>query len=145
MVTKIGIIRGANLEEIQAKRFNIYVGVSLGNKWFTKDHIKESILWALKHTKEKVGVLIADKLHAINYEVLNDEKPGKATKRALKQGDKFVAMINEILSELPNDVQTRLMLLGGWILKPIRSIKNSCLFFTKNLMKTWRLSKKYTA
>ena len=58
-------------EDIDAKAFNIYFGFSLGNKYFTPEHIRSYIAWALENTKEKVAVLIQDKIQAINYEVKN--------------------------------------------------------------------------
>jgi len=36
-------------QEIQSKKFNIFVGISLGNKYFTKENIKKYILWALEN------------------------------------------------------------------------------------------------
>ena len=99
--SKVGVVRGASMETIKNKEFNIYVGISLGNKWFTKDNIKEHILWSLKYTKERVGLFVADALHAINYEVRNGEKPDKAKRRALKKGDEMIVMLREIIKELP--------------------------------------------
>jgi len=68
MKSKIGIIRGASEKKVKSKKFNIYLGISLHNKWFTKNNMKESILWGLKHTKKRFGLVIADTLQAINYE-----------------------------------------------------------------------------
>ncbi|MBR9704328.1 hypothetical protein GOV12_02870 [Candidatus Pacearchaeota archaeon] len=44
METKIGVIRGSTKEEVKSNKFNIYIGISLGNKWFTKDNIGEYII-----------------------------------------------------------------------------------------------------
>ncbi len=38
-------------QEIQSKKYNIFVGISLGNKYFTKETIKKYILWALEKYK----------------------------------------------------------------------------------------------
>jgi len=105
MSTEIGVIRGASEKEVKSKKFDIYIGVSLGNKWFTKENIKQYILWCIKYTKSKVAVLIADTLHSINYEVRNRESSDKALKRAIKEGDKFEKIVKEIISELPKDQQ----------------------------------------
>jgi len=72
MVVDITEIIGATKKEIKEKGFNIFVAISLGNKWFSKENLKEYILWALKQTKsKKLIIIIADGLHAINYEVRN--------------------------------------------------------------------------
>ncbi len=58
------------------KKFNIFVPICLGNKFFINKyeltkHVEEYIEFALKHTKEKVIILIADKIQATNYAVRN--------------------------------------------------------------------------
>ena len=98
---KVGVIRGTTLNEIKKKKFNIYVGISLGNKWFTKENIKNSLLWCLKYTKDRAGLLIGDTLHAINYEVRNGMSPEKARSKALKKGDEMEEILKEIINELP--------------------------------------------
>jgi tRNA-dependent cyclodipeptide synthase len=82
--------------EIQKKKFNICIGISLGNKYFTPKHIRAYILWALKNTKEKVAVLIPDKIHAINYEVKNGYSPTRATAVARRKGDEVEKIVEEI-------------------------------------------------
>ncbi|MCK4552604.1 tRNA-dependent cyclodipeptide synthase [Candidatus Pacearchaeota archaeon] len=104
---KIKVIRGSTEKEVKSKKFNIYVGISLGNKWFTKDNIREYLQWALKHTKNKVGLLVADTLHAINYEVRNDMKKETSIKKSLRVGDKIIKMLNELIKELPKEVRKK--------------------------------------
>jgi len=53
-------------EEIFAKKFNIVVGISLGNKDFKRELVRSYLLWAIENTKEKVLVLIPDKIHSVN-------------------------------------------------------------------------------
>ena len=107
MSTNLGVIRGATEQEVLSKKFNIYVGISLGNKWFTKDHIKEHLLWALKHTKERAGLLVADTLHAINYEVKEKKSVENARKKALRKGDEMISILKEIIKELPKEQQSK--------------------------------------
>ena len=59
---------GTTKEEVDSKKFNICIGVSLGNKRFTKENIKKYIIWALDKTKEDILILIPDRIHAINVE-----------------------------------------------------------------------------
>lgn len=108
---KVGIIRGATIKEVESKKFNIYSGISLGNKWFTEENIKEYILWALKNTKQKVAVLIADKIHSLNYEFRNKLKKEKAVRKALKKGDEFEILIKKIVFQLPKKEQERIVIL----------------------------------
>lgn len=90
-------------EEVEGKAFNIWIGVSLGNKYFTKDHIRAYIDWALKHAKDRVLVVIGDALHASNLEVLDRRTPEAAMKKALRIGDAKYREIEEIISALPLD------------------------------------------
>ena len=101
MKAKIGIIRGASEKEVKSKKFNIYLGISLHNKWFTKNNMKESILWGLKYTKKRFGLVIADTLQAINYENKDKYSKKSAIKKALKEGEKIHEILKEILFELP--------------------------------------------
>ena len=87
-------------DELVAKKFNIFIGISLGKKYFSKDNIQTYIEWALENTKEKVAVLIPDKIHAINYEVKNEYSPERAATHARQKGDEIERTIVEIIHEL---------------------------------------------
>lgn len=88
-------------ERIAAKEYNIHIGISLGNKYFSKDHVREYLHWALQNTRSDVLILLADSIHSINYEVFNRYSPEKALRSALKDGNKVMAMIQELVDELP--------------------------------------------
>lgn len=103
----VGVIRGVSLKEIEYKKHNIFVGISLGNKWFTRENIKSEILWCLRYSKDKVGVLVADTLHAINYEVRNGYSKKRALRYALRKGGEMCLLIEEIISKLPKKEQKR--------------------------------------
>lgn len=104
-MVRMGVIRGgATKEEVLSKKFNIYIGVSLGNRWFqNKQNLKEYIQWGLTHTKERLGIEIADTLHAINLQYKDGFSTEAARRKALKEGDKIIEMLREILSELPKE------------------------------------------
>ena len=108
MSVTIKLIHGTTENEVRHKKFNIYVAISLGNKWFTKKNISEYISWALENSKSKVVILVADTLHAINYEVRNNLTAEKARKKALLEGDKFSDIIKGIVNEFPAEQQKRL-------------------------------------
>lgn len=92
-----------NEEEVKLKRYNIFIGISLGNKYFSKEHIRKYIFWALENTKESVLVLIADKIHSINYEVLNGYKQERAIQVALRLGLEVEESIKKIVRSLPKE------------------------------------------
>ncbi|MEK7102747.1 MAG: tRNA-dependent cyclodipeptide synthase [Patescibacteria group bacterium] len=99
-------------EEIEAKEHNIYIGISLGNKFFSPEHIKEYLLWALKYTKDDVLVLIADRIHAINYQVFNNYKEARAISRALRIGKDKHDEIEKVIEEFPESQRKRMHIIG---------------------------------
>ena len=96
---KITTCLNVDENDIRQKRFNIFIGISLGNKYFTREHIRNFLLWALENTKEKIAVLIPDKIHAINYEVKNDYSPERALAVARRKGDEVEELVADIVKE----------------------------------------------
>lgn len=86
-------------DDIREKWFNIFIGISLGKKYFTREHIAVFLLWALENTKEKVAVVIPDKIHAINYEVKNAYSKERALSVARRKGDEVEKAVLEIMKE----------------------------------------------
>lgn len=104
---KIKDCLGITSEEIKSKEHNIWIGVSLGNKYFTQENIKQYIEWALEHTKNKVLVVIADSIHAINLEVLDHRNPKSARRRALVVGDEKYGEVKALIQNLSTNDQER--------------------------------------
>lgn len=100
---KIGECLGTTKEEVESKKFNIWIGISLGNKYFTKENIEKYILWALEHTKEDVLIVIADRLYAIKLEFLDNYNKLRAFRVASRYGDDKEREINEILTKIPKE------------------------------------------
>jgi tRNA-dependent cyclodipeptide synthase len=67
---RIEKILDADIKDIENRRFNICIGISLGNKYFSKPRIKGFIEWAIKYTKNDVLVWVADTPHSVNFEIL---------------------------------------------------------------------------
>jgi tRNA-dependent cyclodipeptide synthase len=100
---KISTYLNTTEKEIVDKKFNVLIGISIGNKYFTKENIRDYLLWAVENTKEKVAVLIPDKIHAVNYEVRSGYKKQRAQNRAVREGEKIAMMIQEIINEFPSE------------------------------------------
>jgi len=98
-------------EEVESKSFNIWIGISLGNKYFTKENIKKYILWALENTKEDVVILIADKIHAINYQIRNKYTKERAMQVALRKGQEIKQSVSKIIKQLPEKKQNKIHIL----------------------------------
>lgn len=100
-------------QEIIAKKFNILIGISLGNKYFTREHIRDYLLWAITNTNKSVVVLIPDKIHALNYEVRCGYKKMRANTVATRDGNKIENLVQNILSEFTPE-QRSLVLILKW-------------------------------
>lgn len=94
-------VRGGTKEELYAKKYNIGVAISLGNKWFTAENVVSLTEWALEYTKEYVVVYVADSIHAINIEIRKRKSSTKAMEMAEKMSD-------AILEEIKLLAETRL-------------------------------------
>jgi cyclo(L-tyrosyl-L-tyrosyl) synthase len=97
---RIGEYINTTEEEVQAKIFNVCFGFSLGNKYFTPDHIRSYLAWAVENTKDKIAVIIPDKIQAINYEVKNEYSPARALSVALRKGDEMEKIVRAAAEEL---------------------------------------------
>jgi len=98
---------------IEAKKYNIFIWISLGNKYFSKENIEKYILWALDNTKTNVVILLADLIHAINYEVFNKYNKDRAIKIAMKKSLELQQIVQDIINNLPSK-QRNLVNIATW-------------------------------
>lgn len=104
-------IFNANKKEIEDKKYNVFIGISMGIKPMNKELAKKYINWALKHTRNKVIILIADTIAKINYEVFSGYNKSKSHKRALKEGEIHIKFFKEILSEFSKEKRDKIKIL----------------------------------
>jgi tRNA-dependent cyclodipeptide synthase len=102
IIPKVKNVKGVGLSEIIERKHNIWIGISLSNKFFTRDNIKSLIQFALEHTKEKVLVWIPGRIHATNY-YIDRVSRADALKRAFEDEDNYKKMVNDILQEFPKN------------------------------------------
>lgn len=91
--------------DILEKNFNILLGISLGNKFFSEENIELYLKWALNNTKKRIAFLVPDKIHAINHEVLNHYSESQSIDIAFKQGDEASKICNDLIKRLDNKSQ----------------------------------------
>lgn len=107
-------IRGGDKESLEAKLYNIGVGISLGNKWFTAANIVELINWSLKHTKEYVVVYVADSIHAINEEVRGRMSKERAMSRSLKKGEQIISAVKDMVDKEFSEEDRKRIVYVSW-------------------------------
>ena len=87
---KLYNIRSGSRKDFESKHYNIGIGISLGNKWFSQENIIELTKWVLQYTHEDVILYVADSIHAINVEVRNRIKYDKALEKTTAQGKQLL-------------------------------------------------------
>lgn len=81
--------------EVAQKMFNIFVGISLGNKLLTPELAQHYVKWAHDHTNKNVVILIADQIDAINWEVFRGLSHEEALGKAEQKGYGIAGMFDK--------------------------------------------------
>ena len=102
-------MRGGNIADLEAKKYTIGVGISLGNKWFTPENIIEVAKWSLEHSTGKVVIYAADSIHAINLEVRNRISHEKALKQAERMSSELFEKVKVGLAGFDQNDISRLL------------------------------------
>jgi hypothetical protein len=82
-------------EEIDKEMFNIFVGISLGNKLLTPELCKHYVEWAHKNTKDNCVILIADKIDAINWQVFRGLSEKESLEKVTEKGYGILGMFEK--------------------------------------------------
>ncbi len=105
-------------EEIESKKFNIFIAVCLGNKFFlnknsiNKENIKKYLDLAFGNTKEKVIFLIADKIQVTNFFVRNKHSSREySLRRVFRDGAKIKKELQEFVKTLPKEKQNKIKII----------------------------------
>ena len=101
---------GADTKDIYKKKYNIFIGISISNKKLTPNMALNYLRWAVRNTKEKVAVIIADKLNIVNYEILDKYSKTKSEKRAKTVGDEFEEMFRNAIKKLPDKEKDKVII-----------------------------------
>lgn len=107
-------IRGGNKKELEDRQYNIGVGISLGNKWFTPPNILLLTEWALKYTKEYVIVYVADSIHALNIQVRNRRTYEQSLAATLRAGDRILEQSKIVINDALDKNQTKQIVYAHW-------------------------------
>jgi len=117
MIMKIKEVFNSTKEEIENKMFNIFIAFCLGNKFFLKgnlineENIKDYLKLALKDTKEKVILLIADKIQATNYNVRNNNTKSYNYRRVFRDGKKIKEQLENFVDKYFSDKKERIKII----------------------------------
>ena len=93
-------------EKVDLKDYNPWIGISLGNKYFTPERLKDYIESCLLIAKKQVLVIVADDLQAINYAVFEGKSHEVALAKARRKGEVVFCILTEIVNQLPEHDRT---------------------------------------
>ena len=96
-------IFGATSNQVQERQFNVFVGISIGNKRLTPDMAKDYTEWAMQHSSGTPTILIADKIASVNYQVLHGFDEHQAAEKARNKGVNFEQMFKRAIKRLALD------------------------------------------
>jgi tRNA-dependent cyclodipeptide synthase len=98
---KIGQCINATQNNIDNNKFNYWIGISLGNKYFSEENIQKYVEWTLLNTNESVLIVIADWIYSINTQVLDKRNEQSSLRKAMRLGDVKLGEVTEIINQLP--------------------------------------------
>jgi tRNA-dependent cyclodipeptide synthase len=87
-------------EEIDKKLFNIFVGISLGNKLLTPELAERYVKWAHTSTKDDAVILIADDIDVVNWMVFGGMSREEAEEKVNKKGYGVKGMFDKAIRNL---------------------------------------------
>jgi len=90
-------------EEIDKKLFNIFIGISLGNKLLTSGLAKKYVQWAHKNTKDNAVVLIADDIDVINWIIFRGLSRKEAEEKVRQKGYGMKGLFDKAIRELARE------------------------------------------
>jgi tRNA-dependent cyclodipeptide synthase len=107
-------VRGGTRENVEAKKYTIGIGISLGTKWFSPENICEAAGWALSHTKDYVIIYVADTIHAINLSVRNRIPIERALRIAKRHGEEIVGTVQECVNKTLSREESLRIRFASW-------------------------------
>ncbi len=95
-------------ENVKAKKHNIIIPLCLGNRFFmerdfsiNEENISQYLTFALENTKDKVLLLIADKIQVTNYDVRTHNSKKYNRKKVLRDGIKVKNKLENFVGNVP--------------------------------------------
>lgn len=99
-----------SVEDVEACRWNPYLGISIRNRYFTQEAILEFTKWGVAHAHTRFALLIVDILQRINNEVLDRAHTGKAIEKAFLQSDPILEYCHKAVDALPPEQRNKVVI-----------------------------------
>lgn len=91
--------------EINSRKWNPYLGISIQNKAFTPEYLAAFVRWSTARSSQKTALVVVDILQRINNEIFDRSSPLSALSKAFRKADEIHARIGEALAVLPSGMR----------------------------------------
>lgn len=98
-------------DEIEAGRWNPYLGISVRNRYFTPEAIAAYARWGATHARERFALLVVDIIQRVNNEVFERAHPAKAFEKALRQSDPIREHCRAAVDALPPELREKVVII----------------------------------
>jgi tRNA-dependent cyclodipeptide synthase len=102
--------KGITLESFEKREHNVWLGISLSNKFFTKETIQLLIEFAVEYTKDKVLVWIPGRMQAINYRYFDGLSRAESLRKAFEDEERIINDVKDILGRFPSEKASRIVI-----------------------------------
>jgi tRNA-dependent cyclodipeptide synthase len=102
-----------NKEDVDSRKNNIFIPICLGNKFFSEkgvlsQNVSSYLDWALVNTKEKVLIVVVDRIQDTNFFIRNNSRTeGASIAHVLKEGDVLKSALTTLVEKLPLDKRSK--------------------------------------
>jgi tRNA-dependent cyclodipeptide synthase len=97
-------------ESILNKEYNLWIGYSYGNKWFTPENLSALINLGLEYTKESLLIWIPSRLYATNFKYIENLGRAESLRQAFEIGAERRKEIESIVEKLPKNEQEKIII-----------------------------------
>lgn len=98
-------------EQIDARTWNPYLGISINNKAFTCEYLYSYMKWAACRANKRFAIVIVDIIQHINNQVFDRSKPLSAIEKAFRKADAIRVLCDQAKSQLSTEEADRLVVL----------------------------------
>lgn len=99
---------GVDISDVETRKHNIWIGISISNKLFTKGNTEALMRFSLAYTKEKILVLVPGRMQATNYRYFDNMRRSEALRKGFEDEEIYKKMIGEILDTFSEEERNKI-------------------------------------
>lgn len=100
-----------NENEINERKWNPYLGISINNKSFTIDYLTAYLNWASSRANQNYAIVVVDIIQHINNQIFDKSKPLSAIDKAFRKADEIRKMCEQAQSLVDKNMLNNFVLI----------------------------------